>query len=303
MVKTLDPRNLLNRMRHFGPYLFFYNTDIYSSNDKMIEYINKLSSEYPKLSVFQLDWKLFKKIYPMTPPEETDKIFLYSKSKIIDEKFKHNKEDIDDIFKEAIKLHNIKIENKAKNIGMKGIKVDIKNDSSEIYLKKRLLNNESKRKCILKNKLIFKHNSNKSVNEILKRERSSWHNEFSEKAKIQNFKNIENQTLTKKIKNFIDETSLDRPWFYTPNAIDLPSKILSNDFSKKSKRKVTKKPECVLNSNILGSKILKPQKYTVKNPIGLKSECILSNKSDPLLDSSVGSEEVSKYKISFCNKN
>lgn len=213
MAKITDPRNLDRQLLHYGPYIYFYNAYCHGFNKSMVECVKKLSSEYPAIIVYELNWAKYSDYRPATSIEEIYKVYLVCDKKK-EEWFMPDKTTMNEIFGKAIQLYNKNLEFRAKNVGSKGINIKLneKYNSYDMALKRRLLQCESKRKAILRKKIISKPDLKALEN-----------NQILENNDVVNFGNT---NIT--VENLDNDDSTVKPWFCNTNIIDLPCDILTN---------------------------------------------------------------------------
>lgn len=245
MIKELDPVDFIRRLYHYGPYIYFY-TNSFIGADKSIEmYINKMSSKYPDLQVFSIDWRKYCDYYGRESTKLINKVFLHCKNQIVDERFMTDTKEIDEIFKKAIELYNINVENKAKNIGTRAINVKLygKDDSYKLELKKRMKINDCKRRKMLESKIFYKNDMDQPENENIKNECLSKNEGILIYDKFQ--KNENSLEFLKETNGKSYKDSLNKPIFNNTNKIELSNKL--NISSKKTLQNLIKNDDSGLS--------------------------------------------------------
>lgn len=234
MAKYLNPKELDRRISRYGPYIYFFNANYPDYNKTMVEYLNKLASEYPALLVFELDWAKYFAFRPETHIHENYKVYLYCNNKKEDEKFMPDKKAMDGIFAKAIHLYNKFIEYKVNKyiIREHTPKFDEKYYSNNRKFNKSLYCKKWKKEKLMKAKIISKFHIENSENTKNKKIENSFkfENDKPENliAKSVDLFNDNSQSLE-------NQNSMIIPWFYNTRIEDLPPDVLKNDIQSDSK--------------------------------------------------------------------
>lgn len=185
MAQKLDPRNLYKRICHYGPYIYFCNSDAPGFDRSIVEYMNKLAKEYSVLNVFELDWEIYSKFFCAQSTEEVFNVYLYCKGLKIDEKIRPDENAMNELFEKAIQIHNERFEQRANNVGKRALNIKLDKDlvSYTRELKKRLCANRWRRRRYLESKIIYKHDQMKVEKESYIIEKISKSKAILEKAK------------------------------------------------------------------------------------------------------------------------
>lgn len=232
MARILEPKLLNNRLSHYGPCIYFFESDNIIFNKTMVEYLNKLARECPDLGVFKIDWRKYLLFRPCTPLKEIYKVYLYCNKKIQYEKFMPDQKDINEMFIKAIELHNDRIEQKAQNIGS-GRKILKLNPNAIDYndkLKQKTIFSKWARSKIVKHKIIPKFNSLHFETKICEIPTLSKNAVIMShiNSNCQNITSNSTSNLEKNKKSGIKDSS-KQPWFCEIGPVDLPSEIFTND--------------------------------------------------------------------------
>lgn len=209
MAKSIEPRYLERRILFHGPYIYFYDSGSLGPNKLMVEYINKMALEYPKLSVIKIDWSKYLYYQPKVTIEELYTVYLYYNTKKQVEVFMPNKPDIDEIFRKAVHFHNMKIENKVKNVGSRVLNIN------------KLKDNKRRMRRLINQKILYKPYP--KISEI---PQIDFH-DFLENDYISPKYQIENKIISRNINSLNNS-----PLFQNTNIKNLSFNILGTDIKK-----------------------------------------------------------------------
>lgn len=120
MTIKLEPIKLSVYLWRWGPFIYFFNGECRGPNEEIVKYMNAMACVYPKLKVFEIQWKKQISRFPKTPFENLNKIYLYFDGLERMNETKPNENQIRNIFNTAVEFHNLKIERLANNVGTKG---------------------------------------------------------------------------------------------------------------------------------------------------------------------------------------
>lgn len=137
MFIKLEPNHLGRYLWRWGPFIYFYNAESEGPNKRIVNYINAMTSVYPRLDVIEINWKTQISKIPKTNLQDKNKVFLYFKGSKQIEENEPNESEIRNIFYLCAKFYNQKIENKANNIGIKG-RIDCPNRRNNSLSKKKI---------------------------------------------------------------------------------------------------------------------------------------------------------------------
>lgn len=118
MVKKIRANQINICTSKTGPYLYYFNAEYNEINNFIVENMNILSNLYKQIKVFEIDWENQILVFPNTPENYKNKIFLLYEQKR-EEKFIQYEKDIKYIFYKCIQYHNEKLQQEAYNVGNK----------------------------------------------------------------------------------------------------------------------------------------------------------------------------------------
>lgn len=119
MIEKILPEYLFRHLRNVGPYIYFYRCANFYGNDKIIENIYTMSIKYQKLKILEIEWKDHLRYNYLASRNIINNVYLYYDRKLYIKKENPNESELKELFEEAVKCHNNKIENKVENIGKK----------------------------------------------------------------------------------------------------------------------------------------------------------------------------------------
>lgn len=257
MAKILDPSQLNRKINKYGPYIYFYNTDIPNYDKSMVDYMNKMASKYPSLQVFQIDWTQYWDFCVGKPIDAMNKVYLYCKNRKIEERIMEDEKVINEIFKKAIHLHNINVENKAKNIGSKAMNISLLRNGQTYtgqLQRRRYINNWHKMK-LLETKINYDNDIGKSEN--INSEQLSKKNSILEKPETLIEENKQNYKIfVKEAPCQIKRDYIIKPLTYNKESKDYSTYFLKNNDNKEMKNSIRNKLSDSQMS-LLRSKIIK----------------------------------------------
>lgn len=243
MIKNLHPNKLYHFVWHKGPYIVFYSNNEDETNQNILNFIRQLDSQYKKLNVFEIEWKEQLKYNYYSNIQMMNTVYLYSNGKQIIKNFEPSKNNLIDLFDQAVRIHNEKVCSKVENLGIKTLNKlkfnSYVNNQTKIKLIERFdMSLTTKRIYYLQN--IIQH-SNKSYIEKVDNIKSKL---LSKKKNDYNSNNIildSHRHVQKYIGQINNYSTSEKPWFNDVEISDLPSDILFDsslkDVSSENKNK------------------------------------------------------------------
>lgn len=152
MIIKIDPKKLNFYLSHKGPYIYYYNANDVDGNDQILGNIIYFSKKYPQLKIFEIDWADQIKYNIYTNLMIINNIYLYFDGILMMKQQKPNQREIENLFEEAVKCFNSKIEKRAQDVGKKSKNIILGNEINHIIRYDRVYNTRMKR--FLKSKII-----------------------------------------------------------------------------------------------------------------------------------------------------
>lgn len=120
MSIKIEPQKLSLYLYQWGPLIYYFNGKCRGINENLVINMNTMSLVYPKLKVFEIDWKKQNLKFSRTKPEDFNKVFLYFDGQKQMEENAPNEIQIKNMFHKCIEFYNLKQERLAKNVGCMG---------------------------------------------------------------------------------------------------------------------------------------------------------------------------------------
>lgn len=218
-----------------GPYVLYYK-DI--KNLDLIFLINKLIPTYKKIKFLQVEWNDYKRFNHINSDKEMNLICAYYSGKIEYSVDNPNEDELIIFLSKSLLLFNLKMENRASNVGKKSRKIFDKEQPLKIKINERLSKRIEHRIEIRKNYYLNQRINylNKNFDYWTKSKKSKYDILNSENFEIISFqKNINNNQKTNvSIENIKSQSLIDNDFqisFNKPKLINQNNNIVTKNYS------------------------------------------------------------------------
>lgn len=208
MIIQVEPINLNNYLKYFGPYVYYFYLKEDEENQKLVYSIRKIANQFNFIKTLEIDWKKYYSYHGKVKISKMYKVYLYSNGEKVKSLNNPNERFLNDLYVECIKLHNEKMQSKINKIGSKNKLKLLKNNQnvkSNVNKKKRqsdISQQNYRRRSLLKPLINIKieqkphENSNKCdhFHIVENKKLSNVHKERNKKAKLMKNKH-KNQDL------------------------------------------------------------------------------------------------------------
>lgn len=214
-----------------GPYLVFYNEHDDEINRKIVDLIYKLDHKFRKLKIFEISWKYQLKYNFASNKQMLNTVKLYAFGEIFIQKLNPDEKEINNLFDQAVKIHNENICSKVENVGKRTINQISKKNFESTKIKEDVIKKyksviESKRKQTLKDIIIQPNNIySHKVENIKYKFPFMIKNDI--KANIVHKNVVLNCPSHMELFQRVDKNQiLQKPWYDNVEINDLPSEIM-----------------------------------------------------------------------------